>query len=287
MGVPACRQVCHSIAANAGKPEVAMINPFAREPDSANPFAHGKPAGGLPPRPVPRPTTGPELLQRQASAIQEIADRTPTAPATGTDGSESVTMTVGPDGFPDSLRVVPDWERTLGAERLALAITEAGRAARSRQMAATADALQRFTEHGQAGSANANPYNQGTAPRPYGQPHGQYAGGSMSLDDLAEKALKLFSEVERFRPVPAQAMGRGATGRLAVTVSTEGFVSCSVDPQWASGKPSATLIDTFREAVREARQALASQQPTASPMDALKSLFDESLAMLQDPRRLR
>lgn len=264
-----------------------MTNPFAREPDSANPFARGKPAAAPPPRPVPRPATGPEFLQRQASAIQEIADSTPTAPATGTDGSESVTMTVGSEGFPDALHIVPDWERRLGAERLALAITEAGRAARSRQMAATADELRRFAEHGQAGGANANPYTQGTAPRAHGQPYGEYAGGSMSLDDLAEKALKLFSEVERFRPAPAQAMGRGATGRLAVTLSADGFVSCSVDPQWAAGKPSATLIDAFREGVREAREALAGQQPTASPMDALKSLFDESLAMLQDPRRLR
>lgn len=266
-----------------------MTNPFDRGPDSANPFARGKLADSPPPppRPLPGPATGLEFLQRQASAIQGIVDSTPTASATGTDGSESIAVTIGPDGFPDSIRMVPDWERRLNSERLALAITEAGRAARSRQMTATADELQRLADYQQVGGPNADPHHQAPTPGANGQHREQYASGSMSLDDLAEKALKLFSEVEKFRPVPVQATGRAAAGRLTVTVSAEGFVSCAADPRWASGQPSATLIGAFREAVREAREALARQEPSTSPADALKSLFDETLAMLQDPRRLR
>jgi hypothetical protein len=152
-------------------------------------------------------------------------------------------------------------------------------------MAATADALHSLARR-EGGMAYDGLRDHGDGVEAAASGRDPFDSRLASLDCLAEKALKLFSEVEQFRPVPAQGTGSAAGGRFTVTLSAEGAVSCSADPQWASGKTPTMLADAFREAVRGARSALALQRPAASPADALTGLFDETIALLRDPRRL-
>jgi hypothetical protein len=203
-------------------------------------------------------------------------------------------MVVGADGFPQSVRVARDWERKIRPEQFAAAVAEASQAARSARLTTAADALQRGRDReravGRAGFVPSPPATPARLPAAAGQ--GTPEARPRPLPSLVEHALELFSDVEQFRPPPpVHGTGRAAAGRLSVTLFASGAISCSADPRWVTGKTSAMLAGTFREAADEARSALAEAQahdpsPQTSPADALKTLFDEAMALLQDPRRL-
>lgn len=290
-----------------------MTNPFDVEAGDANPFGRGGSPSAAPGRGTSRPTpptpqspaasppggtaTGVgsdltedlERLQRQALAVRDMLDSAEAespvpAQTAGTDRSGAITVILGADGLPEALRVAPDWERMIRPEQFAPAIDEASNAARTGQMTSTAEALQRMRGRSPLSSA------PGQVPPAAGR--GSRQVEPRPLGALVEDALKLFTEVEQFRPPqPAQGTGHAAGGRLSVTLFAGGGVSCSADPQWVPGKPATMLADAFREAVWEARSALARAQPAdaspvASPAVALKGVFDEVMALLQDPSRL-
>lgn len=290
-----------------------MTEPFDLEAGDANPFGRGGTPSAVPGRgtsgpipPAPQApaaspsggtaagpgVAGPDLtgdlerVQRQALAVRGMldsaeAESVPPARAVGTDRSGAITVVLGADGLPDSLRAAPDWERKIHPEQFAPAVDEASNAASAGQMNATAEALRRIRGRGQADPGQVPPA-AGRGPR---------RAEPRPLNALVEDALKLFAEAEQFRPPrPAQGTGHAAGGRLSVTLFAGGGVSCSADPQWVAGKPATMLSDAFGEAVSQARTALARARPaaasTASPAVALQGVFDEVMALLQDPSRL-
>lgn len=301
-----------------------MSIPFDLYAGDDNPLGRGTSARGAPVQDTQAPAATPlggthawsdDLtanlgdLQQQASALRDIlstATSESAAPAetTGSDRSGTVAMVVGADGFPQSVRVARDWERKIRPEQFAAAVVEASQAARSGRLTTAADALQRGRDRERAAGRHADRDPQGRtagfvpsspatpARLPAAAGQGTPEARPRPLTSLVEHALELFSDVEQFRPPPpVHGTGRAAGGRLSVTLLASGAISCSADPRWVTGKTSAMLAGTFREAVDEARSALAEAQahdasPQTSPADGLKTLFDEAMALLQDPRRL-
>lgn len=102
--------------------------------------------------------------------------------------------------------------------------------------------------------------------------------------------IKAFDHVGNFAAPPAQATGgTGAnrSGKLALTLSKAGLVSCTADPEWVSGQTAATLMNALGEALDAARADLAnSTAGAAAPSGSLDRLFAEALALLRDPRRV-
>jgi hypothetical protein len=70
-----------------------------------------------------------QRLQQRASQLQalmsDVRSRTPQT-ATSTDRSGAVTVTLGPDGFPATIRVAADWRRRIDPSALGNAVVEAG-----------------------------------------------------------------------------------------------------------------------------------------------------------------
>jgi uncharacterized membrane protein len=103
--------------------------------------------------------------------------------------------------------------------------------------------------------------------------------------------LKVAEAAASYRPpVPPRGVGQTANGRLIITLSADGAVSCTADPQWAAKSSFAALSNAFGEALHSARLALAQARNAVgqqdNPAKAITSLIDDAIATLQDPKRL-
>lgn len=245
-------------------------------------------------------------LQSYAARFQSLLqDARASAPETaqGSDRTGAVTLTVGQDGLPLSIRVGADWAGKIRPTAFGDAVLGAFQAALGERMAAWVSALERDgwqakvgrleSELATTGAATQDPAAPGVIPPAFRRPPA--SPRPRPLEVVVEDALRTFDAVERYTPPPpasVQAQGRAAGGKFTLTVSQEGLVACVADPRWVAGQTPATLANTFGQAIAEARAALAKsmaatvQTAPANPADRLKDLFSETMALLGDPQRL-
>jgi hypothetical protein len=242
-------------------------------------------------------------LQRYAASLHSLVeDAQARAPekAEGSDRSGAVSVTLGRDGLPVSIRVSPDWNRRIRPAALGDAVVAASRAAEGERMAAWTRALERDGWRAKADRLRASGYVPPSGPAagevPAAFRRERATVTPRPLGVVAEDALSAFEAAERFRPpspTSVRGAGQAAAGRLTITLSAGGLLSCAADPRWVSGQVAATLASALGQALAQARAALAesaaaaSKATTANPARRLTGLFDEAIALLADPRRLR
>jgi hypothetical protein len=252
-------------------------------------------------------------LQSYAAGLQSLLEEArASSPQTaqGSDRSGAVTMTIGQDGLPLSIRVGADWARKIQPTAFAAAVVEASQAAQGERMGAWVTALERDgwqakvdrleSELGTSAPPTPSraqptpgPAAPGVIPPAFRRP--PTAPPPRPLGIVVEDALRTFDDVERYRPPPpgsVQGQGRAGGAKFTLTLSAEGLVACVADPRWVAGQTPATLANTFSAATAEAKAALAkamaaaAQAAPVNPVDRLQNLFGETMALLADPRRL-
>jgi hypothetical protein len=258
-----------------------------------------------------------QRIQRYATGLGDLlAHAQAQAPrrAEGTDRSGGVRVVLGPDGFPETIRVESGWERRLAPEAFGGAVGEAFSAAMGERLAEWTDTLRREGWQSEVDRLKSgSPGGSGggsSSPSWSGSPGGSGGAGGNGLGpsgdgippalrrrpepkrpigDVAEDMIRAFDTVDAMARPPAAASGTGsaAGGRLTVTLAGNGALSCTAEPQWVSRQSPAALMSALNEALHEARADLE-RQPAAAPPPAttrLDGLLDEALAALANPLR--
>jgi hypothetical protein len=230
-----------------------------------------------------------QQIQRYAAGLHELLAQAQTqAPrrAEGTDRSGGVRVVLGPDGFPETIRVDSGWERRLAPEAFGGAVGEAFSAAMGERLAAWTDTLRQQGWQSDIdrlkGAADRSPEAPPALRRPT-------PPRSRPIGDVAEDMIKAFDTVDAMArpPAPASGTGSAAGGRLTITLAGNGALSCTAEPQWVSRQSPAALMSALNEALHAARADLARQHPPAAATTGrLDGLLDEAFALLSDPRRL-
>jgi hypothetical protein len=212
--------------------------------------------------------------------------------AEGADGTGAVRVSIGSDGLPTSIRVEADWDRRLEPEAFGTAVVEAFQAAMGERLSEWSRTLQEDGWQTQVDRLQADvdrkpsAATSGTIPpafrRPVTNPRPR------SLGELTEDMIKAFDNVDTVaaRPVAATGTGTSARGKLVLTLSREGLVSCVAEPRWVSDQTAARLMNALGEALAKAKDELADFADDTEPARPLDSLLGEVLALLNDPRRL-
>lgn len=239
-------------------------------------------------------------IQRYAAGLQGLLNQAQAqAPraAEGADSSGAVRVQLGPDGFPQSVRVESDWQRRLRPEAFSPAVDQAFQSAMGERMSAWTTTLQeagwqqdfeRLRGRGQDDTRNGGrPGDQIPAalrrqvpevrPRP--------------MDELAEDMINAFDNLDEFTAAPAPqppGTGTSAAGKVTVTLSRTGGMTCTAEPRWVAEQSAAKLMNAVGEALNAAKADLArtAGAATAAPTGRLDGLLAEAMAYLNDPRRL-
>ncbi|MET0235422.1 MAG: hypothetical protein ABW224_12330 [Kibdelosporangium sp.] len=224
-------------------------------------------------------------LQQYASGLQGlIADAEANAPARaeGTDSSGAVHVVLGPNGVPKSYRVDQGWERKLRPEAFGDAVLGAFEQAMQDRMKAWTTTLQKDNWQSKVDNLE----NQPQVPVMFQGP--KFTGTPRPLDDLAEDMMKAFDDVQQAPdlPKPAYAVGTAGGGKLTLTLSKSGVVSCVADPRWVSAQTATRLTNALSEALAAAKQELEKMSVAQEPANPLDRLIGETFALLNDPQRL-
>ncbi|GGM68458.1 hypothetical protein GCM10012275_43710 [Longimycelium tulufanense] len=232
-------------------------------------------------------------LQRYATGLQELmAEANAEAPSrtTGTDHTGVIQVGLGADGLPEAIRVQQGWERRLEPARVGEAVVEAAQVALGERMASWTIRLrdigwQAQVERLQQGDEPPAPPVPGEVPPALRRAVDQ--ARPRPLGDLAEDMIAAFDHVEQMTPpAVATATGSAAAGKLTLTLSRAGLVSCVAEPHWVARQTATMLTNALGEALAGARTALARTIEPHHPTGALERFLAETLAVLRDPHRL-
>jgi hypothetical protein len=240
-------------------------------------------------------------IQRYANGLQRLlVDAQAVAPheSKGADTSGAVTVRLGADGIPQSFRIAQDWHRRLAPETFGLAVVEACQAAIGDRLSTwtnslTEDGWQDKVERLKGGPADPAPSKDNSARVPPAFRDAVATAQPRPATDLAEEVIRSLVNVETFTP-PATplASGTAARGKLAVTLSSTGLTSCTVDAAWVARQTATTLMNELGTAIRAAREMLqqvseaAEPAAGAEPTAGIDRLLAESIALLNNPARL-
>jgi hypothetical protein len=235
-------------------------------------------------------------IQRYANGLQRLlADAQAMAPSQseGTDRSGAVTVQLGADGIPRSFRIAPDWNRRLAPAEFGPAVVEACQAAIGDRLSVWTDSLtkggwQDRVEQLKDGPADPAPSRDDSARIPPAFRKAVDSARPRPAMELAEEVIRSFDKVENFTPPAAPlASGTAARGKLTVTLSSTGLVSCTVDAGWVAGQTATILMNELGTAVRAATDMLHKEMPEAAePAAGIDRLLAESLALLNKPEEL-
>jgi hypothetical protein len=218
--------------------------------------------------------------------IDTAQDATPRA-ATASDPTGMISVTLGPDGLPKSFRVESDWNRHITPERLGQAVLDAFTAAMGERMAMWAKTLQDRgwqQEVDELDSGSPAPY-AGEVPPAFRRP----TAHPRSLDVVAEemmRALDRAPEIGAAQERSGTGTGSNGSGALTLTLSANGLVSCIAERHWASRQSGTSLTNALGEALAAARADFARHNHDAPTGPNLNGLFNEAIALMNDPRRL-
>ncbi|MGQ0718131.1 MAG: hypothetical protein ACT4NP_12645 [Pseudonocardiales bacterium] len=235
-------------------------------------------------------------IQQYAAGLQGLlATAQAEAPRSseGTDGTGTIRVFLGPDGLPNSFRIESGWNRKIPAEGFGGAVLEAFQAAMGERLAVWTRTLEDQGWQAQADRLRVDLDEQASVseqrmPSAFGNTVQDVT--PRPIDQVAEDMIKAFDHVGDLAAPPAQATGgtgQSRSGKLVLTLSKAGLVSCTADPEWVSGQTAATLMNALGEALDAARADLANSTVQAAvPSGSLDRLFAEALALLRDPRRV-
>jgi len=219
-------------------------------------------------------------IQNYAAGLRGLIDAAQaSAPARsrGTDSSGVVSVVIGADGLPRSFRVSQGWPGRLPPESLDKAVAEASQAAMHERLATWSKTLEKHGWQEQADDLRAHPPTQ-----PVEEP--QSATNPRSVDAVTEDIIRAFDQVKDIaaaRQQTATGTGSDSSGKLTLTLSGTGLVSCEVDARWASTRTATMLMRALGDALAAARADLARpREPAATP--DLGALFAEALALLKE-----
>lgn len=235
-------------------------------------------------------------IQQYAAGLQGLlATAQAEAPRSieGTDGTGTVRVLLDPDGLPNSFRIEPGWNRKITADGFGGAVLEAFQAAMGERLAVWTRTLEEQGWQAQADRLRVDldeqpsASGQGKVPSDFRHPVEDVA--PRPIDQVAEDMITAFDHVGDFAASPTQTrggIGASRSGKLALTLSRAGLVSCTADPEWVSAQTAATLMNALGEALTVARADLENNTVQAAPSGSLDRLFAEALALLRDPRRV-
>ncbi|HET9138526.1 hypothetical protein [Actinophytocola sp.] len=220
-------------------------------------------------------------VARLQNLITDAEDQAPDT-AEGSDESGTVHVVLGPDGLPASFRVDTDFDRELKPEEFGDAVLRAFQAAMGARLAGWSQTLRADGWPDRLGELRSDPADP--APPVFRPPPAP--ARQRGLGELTEDMIKAFDNVDRLAARPAPVLATGSSGRLELTLSQQGLVSCVADPGWVSDQTAARLMNALAEALAEAKAELTEWAEEPAPARPLDRLLGEALALLTDPRRL-
>lgn len=229
-------------------------------------------------------------LQHYAAGLEKLIDSAQDAApraATATDGTGMISVTLGSDGLPKSFRAEPDWNRHVKPEQLGQAVLDAFAAAMGERLAMWARTLQDRgwqQEVDELGAGSSGP-NAGEILPAFRKPDVP----PRSIDVVAEdmmRALDQAPEIGAAQHPTGTGTGSNRSGALTLTLSGNGLVSCTAETHWASRQSGTSLTNALGEALTEARADFARNNRGAPTGPNLNNLFNEAIALMNDPRRL-
>jgi hypothetical protein len=245
----------------------------------------------------------PEELMRELTQLQNYAAGFQTllssaqaaAPARseGKDGTGTVSVSLGSDGLPQSFRVEQGWHSRITPESFGHAVLEAFQAAMGERLAMWTRTLDERGWREEVDELRADSPSRlsvpttGQIPPAFRCP--EPAPNPRSIEVVAEEMIKAFDNVRDVSPSrPQAATGTGAdrSGKLTLTLSRTGLVSCTADARWVADQTAARLMTSLGEALAAARAELAQRGDQAAPSSGLHELFAEAFALLNDPQHV-
>lgn len=232
-------------------------------------------------------------IQQYATGLQGLlATAQAEAPRSseGTDRTGTVRVFLDSDGLPSSFRVEFGWNRKIAAEHFGGAVLEAFQAAMGERLAVWTRTLEEQGWQAQADQLRLDleeASTPGDIPPAFRQP--TEVVNPRPIDQVAEDMIKAFDQVGSFAaPSPQATTGTGSSrsGKLVLTLSKGGLVSCTADSEWVSAQTAATLMNALGEALSAARTDLENSTPRPAPSGSLDRLVAEALALLGDPHRV-
>ncbi|MGW2327153.1 hypothetical protein ACWC5C_15445 [Streptomyces sp. NPDC001700] len=243
---------------------------------------------------------GMQEFQQYAEKLQQLMtdmqDKVPQH-ATGEDAQGAVSVTLGPDRLPESIRVASDWQRRQPAENLGPAVVDAYGSAMSEQMDGWSRTLEQSGWEERAaeldGMLQVPGSGAGSAAPPVVPRQDRDPVRPRPMEDVVEDTLSGLDaldglDADSFRA--PEVTGEAAARRVVIGLTAHSLVSCDVDPQWAAQQSSIRLSQALNEALSHARAKLEDvQSPAAAQIADLnpQGLMNEFLAILNDPQRLR
>lgn len=237
-------------------------------------------------------------IQQDAAGMQTAlveALATASQRTEGGDPSGAVCASLGSDGLPEAFRVEAEWDRLLAPAAFSGAVVAASRVAMGTRLAVAARLLADKDQPANAAQERENIPAQratttsGSAFGLVGPEHDRDDVTPRSLGQLAEDMIKALDTVigSGTPPLPASSgTGVSSAGKLSMTFSPAGVVSCVADPRWVSTKTGASLTRALCTALGAARADLAKNTRIPPRTDGLDRHLDEALAILNDPQRL-
>jgi DNA-binding protein YbaB len=227
-------------------------------------------------------------LHRYATGLQGLVDdlqhRLPQR-VEGQDASGMVRAAVDAEGLPLSVQVDYDWKRHLRPAAFGDAVRQAFAAAANRRLAAWSQAFNDADLPTQAERMRAKVDSEPAQPPPAPPPQPRSAAPNQPRDPsaLIRDFLDATSDLDAYATaVAAQGTGTAAYGKLTVTLTAGGAVSCTADPSWVSDKSGEELSEALHGVLATARADMQRAAAAASPAARTAKLLDEALAMLRD-----
>ncbi|MEU1806205.1 hypothetical protein [Streptomyces sp. NPDC019937] len=241
-------------------------------------------------------------FQQYAEKLQQLMtdmqDQVPQH-ATGEDAQGAVSVTLGPDRLPESIKVASDWQRRQPPENLGPAVVDAYGSAMSEQMEGWSRSLEQTGWEERAAELDGmleipGPGSRSGSVTPPEVPRQDLRQvRPRPMEDVVEDTLSSLDALdgldENSFQVP-EVTGEAAARRVTIGLGAHGLVSCDVDPQWAAQQSSIRLSQALNEALNNARSRLGDvRSPAAAQIAELnpQGLMNEFLAMLNDPQQLR
>ncbi|MGW5695057.1 hypothetical protein ACWEWX_30150 [Streptomyces asiaticus] len=239
-----------------------------------------------------------QQFQQYAENLQHLMsdmhDQVPRS-SEGTDAQGAVSVTLGADGLPESIKLASDWQRRRAAGDLGGAVVEAFESAMSDRMERWSRSLEQSgweeragqLDDGRASSASATP----SRPVPEISDHDVRHVLYRPVDETIEDVLTASDAVDQLDAdsfLPPQVKGESAARRVTITLTAHALVSCEVDPQWAGGQSVVRLNQALNEALNNAREKVSSaESPGAAGVANLHmgGLMNEFLAIIKNPQR--
>jgi hypothetical protein len=233
-------------------------------------------------------------LHRYATSLQgvvdDLASRLPQR-VEGQDQTGAVRAFLDADGLPTSFQVDYDWKRNLRAAAFGDAVRQAVQDALNRRLSAWTRAFNDADLPEQAERirqrVDDEPASQQiqppTQPAPSASPDGKRP---RDPGELIRDFLEVTSDLDAYaNAATAQGSSAVAYGKLAVTLTAGGAVTCTADPSWVSDKTGEELTEALQQVFAAAREDLRRVAEASSPAARMNKLFDESLALLRDTGR--